>query len=82
MKRGTIGTLSASNKAVLAGIQIYWDVNGIPPTVRDLCTQLHIASTSTIHHHLDRLERLGYIQRRPGIPRSIRITQKGAPNAA
>ena len=47
---------------------------GIPPTVREICQETQIKSTSTVHAILNWLEENGYIERDPKFSRSIRIT--------
>ncbi|MCL2373478.1 MAG: transcriptional repressor LexA [Defluviitaleaceae bacterium] len=37
--------------------------NGYPPTVREICDAVGLSSTSTVHSHLETLERKGYIRR-------------------
>ncbi len=49
---------------------------GCPPTVRELATSLQ-RCPSTVFAHLEQLERDGYIYRRNGTPRSIRLTHQG-----
>ena len=46
---------------------------GYPPTVRELCDAVHVKSTSSIHSHLETLEKNGYIRRDPSKPRAIEI---------
>jgi len=75
-KRGTTLPLTEENRTVLAGIRAYWHEHGIPPTIRDLCDLSGDRSPSVIYHHLDRLERLGLIEREPGVARSIRLTAR------
>ena len=36
---------------------------GYPPTVREMCDAVHLKSTSSIHSHLESLEKNGYIRR-------------------
>ena len=45
----------------------------IPPTVREICEATRIKSTSTVHAYLKRLEDDGYIDRRSGLNRAIRL---------
>lgn len=45
--------------------------NGIPPTVRDLCTLTGINSTSMMRMYLTQLEELEKIERKPWLSRSI-----------
>ena len=46
---------------------------GIPPTVREICQDLHIASTSTVHSDLHYLVDMGYIEMEEGRNRTIRL---------
>lgn len=50
---------------------------GYPPTVREIGKAVNLASTSTVHGHLERLEKNGFIQRDPTKPRAIELTQLG-----
>lgn len=47
---------------------------GFPPSVRDICEAVHLKSTSSVHAHLESLEKNGYIHRDPTKPRAIEIT--------
>lgn len=46
---------------------------GYPPSVREICSAVGLRSTSTVHGHLERLERKGYIRRDPTKPRAIEV---------
>lgn len=46
---------------------------GYPPTVREICEKVHLRSTSSVHSHLESLEKNGYIRRDPTKPRTIEI---------
>ena len=46
---------------------------GYPPTVRDICEAVNLRSTSSVHSHLETLEKNGYIRRDPTKPRAIEI---------
>jgi repressor LexA len=46
---------------------------GYPPTVRDICEAVDLKSTSSVHSHLETLEKNGYIRRDPTKPRAIEI---------
>ncbi|HCS93310.1 MAG: transcriptional repressor LexA [Bavariicoccus seileri] len=48
--------------------------NGYPPTVREICQAVDLASTSTVHGHLDRLEQKGYLERDKSKPRAMELT--------
>jgi repressor LexA len=58
---------------------IYEEVadRGFPPTVREICDATGLASTSTVHGHLSRLETHGYIVRDRAKPRAIEVTESG-----
>lgn len=47
---------------------------GYPPAVREICEAVHLKSTSSVHAHLESLEKYGYIRRDPTKPRAIEIT--------
>jgi len=46
---------------------------GYPPSVREICSAVGLKSTSTVHGHLERLEKKGIIRRDPTKPRAIEI---------
>ena len=46
---------------------------GYPPSVREICEAVGLKSTSSVHSHLEALERNGYIRRDPTKPRTIEI---------
>lgn len=46
---------------------------GYPPSVREICEAVKLKSTSSVHSHLESLERMGYIRRDPTKPRAIEI---------
>ncbi|GAB1612530.1 MULTISPECIES: transcriptional repressor LexA [Mammaliicoccus] len=48
---------------------------GYPPSVREIGLAVGLASSSTVHGHLSRLEEKGYIKRDPTKPRAIEITE-------
>lgn len=50
--------------------------NGYPPTVREICDAVGLSSTSTVHAHLETLERKGYIRRSPAKNRSTEILEE------
>ena len=54
---------------------------GYPPSVREIGEAVGLASSSTVHGHLSRLEEKGYIRRDPTKPRAIEIVteQLGEP---
>lgn len=46
---------------------------GYPPAVREICNAVNLKSTSSVHSHLETLEKKGYIRRDPTKPRAIEI---------
>ena len=50
---------------------------GFPPTVREIGQAVSLSSTSTVHGHLSRLEKNGFIHRDPSKPRTIELTTAG-----
>ncbi|EEG50565.1 repressor LexA [Blautia hydrogenotrophica DSM 10507] len=46
---------------------------GFPPSVREICEAVELKSTSSVHAHLETLEKNGYIRRDPTKPRTIEI---------
>ncbi len=44
---------------------------GFPPSVREICEAVELKSTSSVHAHLETLEKNGYIRRDPTKPRTI-----------
>ena len=50
---------------------------GFPPSVREICEAVSLRSTSSVHAHLETLERKGYIKRDATKPRAIEICDEG-----
>lgn len=50
---------------------------GYPPSVREICEAVHLKSTSSVHSHLETLEKYGFIRRDPTKPRAIEIVDDG-----
>ncbi len=46
---------------------------GFPPSVREICEAVNLRSTSSVHSHLEALEKNGYIHRDATKPRAIEI---------
>lgn len=63
--------------AALAAIQSYTEDHGYPPSRRDLCELLGLASPATVQRRIESLERRGLIRTQRGIPRSIIISTIG-----
>jgi repressor LexA len=51
---------------------------GYPPSVREIAVAVNLASTSAVHHHLQALEREGYLERGATRSRALRLTPTAA----
>jgi repressor LexA len=51
---------------------------GFPPSVREIARAVGLNSTSAVHHHLQILEREGYLERGAAQSRAIRLTPSAA----
>ena len=67
------GTISPKQQEILDYIKSQILERGFPPAVRDICDAVHLKSTSSVHSHLETLEKNGYIRRDPTKPRAIEI---------
>lgn len=67
------GKISAKQKEILEYIKQSILSHGYPPAVREICEAVHLKSTSSVHSHLETLEKNGYIRRDPSKPRAIEI---------
>ena len=63
--------------AVLNYIHKQVDAQGYPPTVREICAAVGLSSTSTVHGHINRLIKKGYLKKDPAKPRALEITAEG-----
>ncbi|MGN0432372.1 MAG: transcriptional repressor LexA [Lachnospiraceae bacterium] len=67
------GKISTKQQEILEYIKDEILKRGYPPTVREICETVHLKSTSSVHSHLETLEKNGYIRRDPTKPRAIEI---------
>lgn len=67
------GKISAKQLEILEYIKDCLLTKGYPPAVREICEAVHLKSTSSVHSHLETLEKNGYIRRDPTKPRAIEI---------
>ena len=65
--------LSGRQQAILEFIASEVKAKGYPPSVREIGEAVGLASSSTVHGHLDRLEKKGMIRRDPTKPRAIEL---------
>ncbi|MBR7044619.1 MAG: transcriptional repressor LexA [Lachnospiraceae bacterium] len=67
------GRISRKQKEILDYIKTRILEKGYPPSVREICAAVNLRSTSSVHSHLETLEKNGYIRRDPTKPRTIEI---------
>lgn len=72
--------MSKRQSAILNFIKSEVQTKGYPPSVREIAKAVGLASSSTVHGHLSRLEKKGYIRRDPTKPRAIEILDQSADN--
>ena len=69
----TQGKITAKQQEILEFIKDCILSKGYPPSVREICEAVRLKSTSSVHSHLETLEKNGYIRRDPTKPRTIEI---------
>ena len=67
------GKISKKQQEILEYIKSELLRVGYPPAVREICEAVKLSSTSSVHAHLESLEKNGYIRRDPTKPRAIEI---------
>lgn len=67
------GKITEKQSEILEYIKQEILAKGYPPAVREICDAVHLKSTSSVHSHLETLERNGFIRRDPTKPRAIEI---------
>ncbi|HCX64742.1 MAG TPA: repressor LexA [Eubacteriaceae bacterium] len=65
--------LSDKQQKILSFIMDEVKKKGYPPSVREIGLAVGLKSTSTVHGHLSRLEKKGYLRRDPSLPRAIEV---------
>ncbi len=68
-----------TQQRILDYIEKYIEVNGYPPSVREIGEAVDLKSTSTVHGHLTRLEKKGLLHREAMKPRTIDVTREDKP---
>jgi len=68
-----VNDLSSKQREILEYMISSVKSKGYPPSVREICEATGLKSTSTVHGHLSRLEKKGYIKRDPSKPRAIEM---------
>ena len=67
------GKITAKQQEILEYIKDCILKKGYPPAVREICEAVHLRSASSVHAHLETLEKNGYIRKDPTKPRTIEI---------
>lgn len=67
------GKITVKQQEILEYIKEQILLRGYPPAVREICEAVNLKSTSSVHSHLETLEKNGYIRRDPTKPRAIEI---------
>ena len=70
------GKISDKHREILEDIKAEILNKGYPPAVREICEAVKLKSTSSVHAHLETLEKNGYIRRDPTKPRAIEIVDE------
>lgn len=69
--------ISETRQRILQFIREFAEDKGYAPTIRDILRGCNISSTAVVQHHLNILEREGYIDRDPKVFRSIQLPERG-----
>jgi len=69
--------LTRRQQAILDFIQKNVSEKGYPPSVREIGEAVGLASSSTVHGHLERLQLKGYLRRDPTKPRALELLDSG-----
>jgi repressor LexA len=65
--------LSKRQQEIYDFVVAYARKHGYPPTVREIGAEVGLASPSTVHVHLAKLEQAGYVRRDPTKPRALEL---------
>lgn len=68
--------LTSKQQIILDYIKSEIKSKGIPPSIRELCVVANLSSTSSVHLHLNTLEKKGYITRSKSKNRSILVNEE------
>lgn len=72
----TMSELTPRQVSILSAVQTALDERGFPPSVREIAAAVGLASPSTVKHHLDALVDAGFLQRLPGMPRAMELSEQ------
>ncbi len=76
MVRKSKPELSDKQKLVLEFLAKHQEEYNRPPSIREICDDCDISSTSVANYYLDQLEERGYIERDQRVSRGLRLTEK------
>ena len=68
--------LTEKQQLILNYIKSQVKLNGVVPSIREICQASGLSSTSSVHLHLETLEKKGYIRRKQSKTRNIEILEK------
>ena len=79
--------LSDRQKRILEVLEDFQNEAGYPPSIREICENANISSTSVVNYYLDQLKEMGFIERDSRVSRGIRLlrplsTVSGIPGKA
>ena len=77
----TVKELSKRQREIFDFISRYLSRHGYPPTVREIGKAVGLHSSSTVHAHLSKLEKLGVLKRDPTKPRAMEVLVEKAKRA-
>lgn len=69
------GRITDKQREILDFMKAEILAKGYPPAVREICKAVNLKSTSSVHSHLETLEKNGFIRRDPTKPRAIEILE-------
>ena len=78
MRRKDPNSLNKREKAILKFIEKQVNVNGYPPSVREIGKAVDLKSTATVHGYLESLEKKGYIKKESQKGRTLKLLKGGA----
>jgi len=73
--------LSEQQQKIQAFIELSLDSRGVPPSMREICDNTGLSSTSSVSHQLSQLERAGYIKRHANTARTLEVLKRITPEA-
>jgi repressor LexA len=73
MARKRSKNLTERQKKILEVVERFQNTAGYPPSIREICVQASISSTSVVNYYLDQLQEMGYLERDGRVSRGIRL---------